>query len=458
MTYAAVSCLSGAIFIFILLKFLDFLEIHSLSKGLFFIMTLFMGSSQLFLGYLENYTLHYVALFTYIFLSMRFLRGRGSVLLPSLLFVLSIAFHIQGIILTPSLLFLFFFSLGKRNKDILKFLTLKNVLFAILLSLLIMTGIYFLKGFHSNGRIFVPLIPLGGYTLFSSKHLLDLLNQQFLLSSAGFILLIVLLISSWRKMDLDEPIVSFLILTGFYLLLFNFTINPDLGMARDWDLFGASGMGYTVLAIFLLIKTVDDKKVIETIGILLAGITLVSSIPWFLVNSDRERSVERFKNLLVVDRERSAYGYEILSIFYRKKGMVNEAIDALKNAIEVSPVNPRYYFNLGKFYQEKNLLDLAIAQYRQAIQVKPDYAEALTNLGNAFAMQERYEEALESYKKAIQFSPGLREAHNNIAEIYYRLKQYTLAWEHLRIDKNLGVEVDPEFFETLKQLSREQKR
>jgi tetratricopeptide (TPR) repeat protein len=457
--FAVVSCLSGAVFILLLLKYLDFLKIRSLSKWLFFIIIVFMGSSQLLFGYIEDYTLYYVAVFAYIFLGMRYLSGQGSVLLPLSLFLLSIGFHYQAMILIPSLVFLFLFSLDKGKKNILMSLTFKNVSVGILISLLIMSGIYFMKGFHINGEIFMPMThSLEGtnlYTLFSLKHLLDLLNQQFLISSQGIILLSVLMIFFWREIDWNDPKLSFLVLVGFYFLLFNFIIYPDLGMARDWDLFAASGIGYTLLAIFLVAKLVDGKRFMESIGVILAGTALVSSIPWFLVNSSEGRSVDRFENLLVVDRDRSAYGYEILSIFYREQEMENESIDALKNAIEVSPEIPRYYFNLGNLYQEKKLFPKAITQYLQAIRIKPDYAEAHMNLGNVFTMQRRYDEAIKAYKNAIEFSPGFPAAHFNIANAYYYLGQYDLAQNHLTIAENLGLKIDPNFIEELKQLLKE---
>jgi hypothetical protein len=184
-------------------------------------------------------------------------------------------------------------------------MTLQYVSIGVILSLLIISGVYFLKGFHAKSSIFMPLVhtfeSVNSYTLFSLKHYIDFFNQQFLISSVGICLLVVLLYFSWRRIDWDDPKIIFLGLASIYSLLFNFAVFPELGMARDWDLFAVSGIGYTVLAIFIVTKIVSDKKVLEKIGRILAVTAVVSGIPWFFLNSNEDKSLERFSNLLILD-------------------------------------------------------------------------------------------------------------------------------------------------------------
>jgi tetratricopeptide (TPR) repeat protein len=459
MTYAFVSSLSGALFVFILLKFLDKLKFRDVNKGLIFIVILFMGSSQLFFGYLENYTLHYVALFAFLFMGIRYLSGHGSLLLPSVFFVLSIGFHNQALSLVPSYLFLILYSLVKSNMEDLEDIKFKHVLSGVFLSLLILTGIYFVKEFHIRGEIVMPLLRSAGsedsYTLFSLKHFMDIANQHLLISSSGILLLLALMFIAWKKIEWTKPETSFLLLLGFYFLLFNFIVNPRLGMARDWDLFAASGIGYTFLAIYLLTKVLEDKKVVEKIGVVLAGTAMVSGIPWFLINSSEDKSVERFENLLVLDSEQSGYGYENLGIFYRGKGMLDETIETAKNAIEAEPENPRYYVMLGNAYMEKSLPNQAIAEYQKALNINPNRVKAQINIGIALAIQGRYEEAIPVYENVIERFPRIPEAHNNLADAYYQTGQYDFAWRHLRRAESLGFPVNPGFIKALRKISDE---
>lgn len=460
-TCAVIGCVLGVLFVFLVLRFLDFLKVSSATKWLFFTVIVIMGSSQLFFGYLENYTFHYVTVFAYILLGMRFIKGRRHLVLPLLLFLLCFGFHNQAVVLSPSLLFLLVFSLGRRKPIVMRFLTFRNVCAGAIISLFVFAGIYFLKGFHIEGGIFLPLIrPLGRgdlYTLFSGNHLIDIGNQHLLISSSGIILVSALILSSWRKIDWNDPNISFLFLGAFYLLIFNFVADPELGMARDWDLFATSGIGYTVLAVFLVTRVVREKNFARHLGVVLAGTAVVAAVPWFLINANESRSVERFKNLLALGGERTDYGYEVLGIFYRKKGMTDDVISALDNAIEVNAENPRYYIMLGNAYKKKGLYEQAISQHRHAIQMRPNYAPAYINLGSVFARQHRYEEALTAYKKAAELAPRVPETYNNIADAYYHMGKYDLAWKNLRIADSLGFEVNPKFIKALERVSEEPK-
>lgn len=344
--YTLTGCISGAVFILLLFRFLDSLEASPPAKGLFFAMTVCMGSSQLFFGYLENYTLHYLGLFAYIFAAINWLRRGGSIILPVVLFLLSLSLHAQALCLLPSLVYLCLSAVGKTRSRVGRLLTVKIVLAGVFASVLLGIGIYFLKGGHVGGTILMPLFRAGssdGYTLFSLRHLSDLLNEHILISTSGIILLFSLAISYWRRIDWSHSVTLFLLLVSIYFLLYNFALDPKLGMARDWDLFAASGIGYTLLGLFLVSRFIHSPRTLRYVGTVLVGTALVSLVPWLLINSNEARSLNRFKNLLALDPGRSAYGYEILSVFCRERGMADETIEALKNAIQSDPGNARYY-------------------------------------------------------------------------------------------------------------------
>jgi tetratricopeptide (TPR) repeat protein len=282
-----------------------------------------------------------------------------------------------------------------------------------------------------------------------------MLNQHFLLSPAALSLLFGLALFSHKKARPQDPALLFLVLVTFFFLAFNLLVNPELGMGRDWDLFAASGIGYTLLAVCLAEKSMRGPKMLERVGVVLAGTALVCALPWFLINSSEYRSEKRFRDLLVLDRERSAYGYECLSIFYRNKGMIDESIGALKEAVEVSPENPRYPVMLGMAYKEKGLYDLAITWISKGIRMKPSFTRAYVNLGSVYAKKGDYAKALGLLKRALELQPNLPEAHNNIADIHYRTGQYELAWKHLRKAESLGFKVNPRFYEALRRVSKE---
>ena len=56
---------------------------------------------------------------------------------------------------------------------------------------------------------------------------------------------------------------------------------------------------------------------------------------------------------------------------------------------------------MGNAIVEQGKLEEAIEAYKKAISITPDYAEAYSNMGNAFKDQGRLEEAIFAFKKAI---------------------------------------------------------
>ena len=83
-----------------------------------FLFTLFLlasGASQLFFGYIENYTPTYCGLLGYTLLGVLYLRGKISLVVPSVAFgvLFTLYFGILGLV--PTLLFLFYHSARSKN-------------------------------------------------------------------------------------------------------------------------------------------------------------------------------------------------------------------------------------------------------------------------------------------------------------------------------------------------------
>ena len=72
------------------------------------------------------------------------------------------------------------------------------------------------------------------------------------------------------------------------------------------------------------------------------------------------------------------------------------------------------------------------------------------NLGAAYSNNANYDLAVDAYLKAVAIDPGIGDAHYGLAFGYYQLKQYNLAWKHIKIAKDLGVEVTKEQLNAIK--------
>jgi tetratricopeptide (TPR) repeat protein len=157
---------------------------------------------------------------------------------------------------------------------------------------------------------------------------------------------------------------------------------------------------------------------------------------------------------LASDLAEAHYG---LGLCYNKLGMVNEEIRAYKKALTIKPDMIAALANLGNAYFAKADYDAAIEQYKKAVQIQPDDGAIDShergalhyNLGAAYSNKGNYEAAVAEHLRAIELEPEMADAHNGLAFAYYKLKEYELAWKHIKIAEQLGAEIDQGLMTTI---------
>ena len=97
--------------------------------------------------------------------------------------------------------------------------------------------------------------------------------------------------------------------------------------------------------------------------------------------------------------------YLNLAIVYRQDGRMDEAIDALEQALAVSTDHPVALSELGVIYRERGEFEEAEAAYRRAIEADPSYALAHYNLGVLLDVYlQRQADALTHYEAYLSLS------------------------------------------------------
>jgi len=126
---------------------------------------------------------------------------------------------------------------------------------------------------------------------------------------------------------------------------------------------------------------------------------------------------------------------------YDEAGRNENAIEAAKKVIELSPKSEIAVFNLGIMYQKLKRFDEAIATFRQALQVKPDYDAAYYNIGLCYSYQKNYKESIDAFKNYVALVPDSADAWLNIGVGHMQLKQFDPALEPLK----KAVELRPDY-------------
>ncbi|MDQ2936439.1 MAG: tetratricopeptide repeat protein [Acidobacteriota bacterium] len=176
---------------------------------------------------------------------------------------------------------------------------------------------------------------------------------------------------------------------------------------------------------------------------------------------------------LLADSPELLYKFAVASV---SLNLSEDAIRALKRAIEVRPSEPAYYLVLGIIQLGLKKPDLQSAEesFRESLKRQPENGQAQLHLGYVLLKQKKYsdarvwleksiqkqagppeafyylgliaqeqnenERAIEQFQKAIQIEPAFANAHIGLGATYLKLKNYPGAQQELES----GVKLNPE--------------
>jgi len=105
---------------------------------------------------------------------------------------------------------------------------------------------------------------------------------------------------------------------------------------------------------------------------------------------------------------------------FHDEGRMDEAIEQLQMAFEITPGDEEIHNNLGNAFFQMGRMDEAVQQLQEALAIAPGYAEAHNNLGDVFLQQGRVDEAIAQYQRALAINPNYAEAHYNLGNAFRR--------------------------------------
>lgn len=107
-------------------------------------------------------------------------------------------------------------------------------------------------------------------------------------------------------------------------------------------------------------------------------------------------------------------GYINKAGFYEAAGLLDMAVETLKDVVNVYPDARNARYNLGSLYLKKEMAEDAIREFKQSIRIDKKDADAYNNLGVAYARIGRYEDAKKQFVKALWLSPLRVDSRRNL--------------------------------------------
>lgn|GEM_PF-3089454 len=111
-------------------------------------------------------------------------------------------------------------------------------------------------------------------------------------------------------------------------------------------------------------------------------------------------------------------------------GRLDEAVNALKKAIELDPQNPEALSNLSALLQQLGRLDDAKSAIQTALEKRPDDPSAINNLGGILKDQGDFPGAEEAFAKALTLNGDLPEPHINLTNLLLQQGRIDEAIDH----------------------------
>ncbi len=104
-----------------------------------------------------------------------------------------------------------------------------------------------------------------------------------------------------------------------------------------------------------------------------------------------------------------------LGVVWRLQGQLDDAVRQFQQALEINPRMAEPHVNLGLVLRQLGRHDEALGHARQGAEMAPGDAAAQNNLANLLKDEGQVDEAVRRYQKAINLKPRFGQAYANLA-------------------------------------------
>ena len=282
----------------------------------------------MFFGYVENYPLFVLCVGLFVLAGLLVLRGKLGRFWAVVPMVLGGLFHPYAVVMLPGCAYLLLRDtrLASRLNSVAANVRTGVVIASV--AVLVAAGYFFYTRSYFFRFALVPLVEdqftIEGYTLLSLKHLTDWLNLLFVLVPSLPLALVVLFSKSVRGW-FQRTEYRFLLLMLMPALVITILIDPKLGMARDWDIFGFVGVPLAVLIAYAFLDPKNRMKGYIPVAAMAIGVNLLVLTPRVLIPTLPDKAIAWFDDVADLDVLKSGSGRFVLLNYLEESGRTDGA-------------------------------------------------------------------------------------------------------------------------------------
>lgn len=411
--YRGTSIIAGIGFVIILCYYSSRITSSKISNLVFIFLNLISAIIVLYYGYAENYSFAVTMIYWMILSGAASLRNDKKSIIPIITFLLAVFLHLASIVYLPGIVaYLLLTYAGQRIRKIL------TVKFKIIVTMGIVLFILVYIAIKLYGPMYwmLSILPIlrdqftiDDYYLLSHKHLIDFLNLLIFLAPVSMVVGIERI--TLRKKCATEGIsrdMVYLAMMSISCILIAFVIEPDLGMARDWDLMSFLLVSVIVWGIYAWANSGHQYREYRISSAFIDLLSLSIFIPWLALHNLPESLYSYAMAAMRLDPKHSYAGLIIMHTYNKEKGNLFEAAEIGQFCRETLPERILEK-KAAKFYAQGEF-DNAIYYFSEAIKENPQRFSAYLDLSNCYIRTGKPEKAI----KLLEIADGLNPYNGNV--------------------------------------------
>ena len=161
------------------------------------------------------------------------------------------------------------------------------------------------------------------------------------------------------------------------------------------------------------------------------------------------RKAKELANVLIKQFPKNNLSWQILSYINLETGKLNEAREALINAIKIDPKDYKALINLGLIFFKLGQFEKSISTFKKVLELNKDNFSAFVNLGVVYQKKNDLKNAEINYLKAIKINSTSSIVFNNLGNT---LKDLNKLYEAEK-NYNKALEIDPNYIKASQNLN-----